>query len=388
MSDNTLKTKTVAALSGLTFFIPSYQRGYRWGEVQVSQLANDLLEAAKAKKPYCLQPLVVRQSAEEKVWRVIDGQQRLTTLWLLLYVLNDEKTPPEWHLRYERHGNGQTLLDILKSKPDEFFMKPDGFFMKQAIKTLRETIDDKKPQLSAYLKSPKGPFFLWYEVEDANEHAVFARLNSGKIPLSNAELIKALLLVKSEDVQLDRKANKWDEIEQWLQNDDFWCFVNPNPTASRFSAARIDFLFELWMRQDPTSDNAGDRKNITDNPEQALRENPSLIYNAVANQGADAVWERVCDLFDTMKEWYDNPRLYHLIGFLMANTVKDEKARFDTLLGLLSKWVQNDESPENEGTSFSKHDFEKDVGERCAEVLFLDSQNRLCPDQWETAGHP
>lgn len=378
MSDNTSSSigeKPVQALSGMTFFIPSYQRGYRWGEVQVRQLAEDLLKAAKAEKPYpyCLQPLVVCWDKDKNHWRVIDGQQRLTTLWLLLDVLGKCH---EWHLRYERHGNGQTLLKIPKSKPD-------GFFKDQAIETLNETIKDKddKKRLSDYLDSDNGPFFLWYEVpkdaDEHEEHKVFARLNSGKIPLSNAELIKALLLVKSEDVQLDRKANKWDEIEQWLQNDDFWCFVNPNPTASRFSAARIDFLFELWMRQDSTLANAEDRKKITDNPEQALRENPSLIYNAVSNQGANAVWERVCDLFDTMKEWYDNPRLYHLIGFLMANTAKDEKARFDTLQELLSKWVQNAKN--------SKHNFEKDVGERCANVLFLDSQDSLCPDQWETA---
>lgn len=65
------------------FFIPSYQRGYRWTSDEVTKLLDDIWESAG--QPYSLQPIVVQQKKDGgSDWALIDGQQRLTTLWLLL----------------------------------------------------------------------------------------------------------------------------------------------------------------------------------------------------------------------------------------------------------------------------------------------------------------
>ena len=79
------------------FYIPSYQRGYRWDEKQVEDLLKDISDFASNSKKgdfYCLQPVVVKSKTWEKNdgsditgWEVIDGQQRLTTLLLLLNFL-------------------------------------------------------------------------------------------------------------------------------------------------------------------------------------------------------------------------------------------------------------------------------------------------------------
>src|SRR5574344_1421535 len=70
-------------LSG-TFFIPAYQRGYRWTPAEVRTLLDDISESAKKKVPrYSLQPVVVKKR-DNGDWELIDGQQRLTTLWLIL----------------------------------------------------------------------------------------------------------------------------------------------------------------------------------------------------------------------------------------------------------------------------------------------------------------
>ncbi len=71
-----LETKFVADIRG-SFYIPSYQRGYRWSETEVVRLLDDIYQ--NGKKNYCLQPVVVRK--KEDRYELIDGQQRLTTLY-------------------------------------------------------------------------------------------------------------------------------------------------------------------------------------------------------------------------------------------------------------------------------------------------------------------
>jgi hypothetical protein len=90
---NDIALKPIAELWGMNFFIPSYQRGYRWTGQQVKDLLDDILEFAQNKNEkefYCLQPLVVKAHTwerDEKTvhgWEVVDGQQRLTTIRVLI----------------------------------------------------------------------------------------------------------------------------------------------------------------------------------------------------------------------------------------------------------------------------------------------------------------
>ena len=80
-----LEERLVGEIKG-EFSVPSYQRGYRWDDSQVNQLLNDIIE--NGNKTYCLQPLVVRKKAEG-VFELIDGQQRLTTIYILLKYIKD-----------------------------------------------------------------------------------------------------------------------------------------------------------------------------------------------------------------------------------------------------------------------------------------------------------
>ena len=82
------------------FCIPSYQRGYRWGKREITALLEDLAEFAEPEckqSTYLLQPIVIRTDkptgvpdgfAEYKI--VVDGQQRLTTLSIILTVLSPD----------------------------------------------------------------------------------------------------------------------------------------------------------------------------------------------------------------------------------------------------------------------------------------------------------
>ncbi|UJH92088.1 DUF262 domain-containing protein [Antarcticibacterium sp. 1MA-6-2] len=95
--DNILELKTISELQEFNFFIPSYQRGYRWSTKEVVELLNDISnftprlieEHSDEKTWYCLQPIVVKKIENGK-YEVIDGQQRLTTIYLILYYLNQD----------------------------------------------------------------------------------------------------------------------------------------------------------------------------------------------------------------------------------------------------------------------------------------------------------
>ena len=93
MAENNIELKSISELLRMNFFIPSYQRGYRWNEQQIKDLLTDIDNFTSKEVPnsqettwYCLQPIVVK--AKDNQWEVIDGQQRLTTIYLILHYLN------------------------------------------------------------------------------------------------------------------------------------------------------------------------------------------------------------------------------------------------------------------------------------------------------------
>ncbi|MBE0515671.1 DUF262 domain-containing protein [Sulfurimonas sp.] len=114
-----------------SFFIPSYQRGYRWTKQQVVELLEDIWEFVNKDKSkdefYCLQPIVVKKDNQK--WDVIDGQQRLTTIYIILKILSDkiESDNKTFSLHYETREKSaeflkEKLLQIDESNIDFFYM--------------------------------------------------------------------------------------------------------------------------------------------------------------------------------------------------------------------------------------------------------------------------
>lgn len=106
-----LDTKLVGNVQGV-FYVPSYQRGYRWGKEEVTRLLEDIY--TNGNKTYCLQPVVVRKDGNR--YELIDGQQRLTTLFILLQYIKREYKPKislKYELIYEtRESSAKYLNDI------------------------------------------------------------------------------------------------------------------------------------------------------------------------------------------------------------------------------------------------------------------------------------
>mgnify|MGYP002622602091 FL=1 len=317
-----LGEKLVGEIEG-EFYVPSYQRGYRWDETQVRQLLNDITE--NGDNAYCLQPLVVRKKADGS-FELIDGQQRLTTIYILMKYIKDIYKPRlkiNYTLSYEtRKGSTDFLNNIDEKKADENI---DYWFMYNTYKTIDEWFkkqeeignDQQAADLFALYFFPKvgngiggNVKFIWYEVQNVNDKdaiALFTRLNIGRIPLTNAELIKALFLCNTKQMENKRQleiALQWDTIERELHDDDFWYFLTKKKAETY--ATRIELLFDFF---------ASDRDNQND-PLSTF-----LYFNEIKKAGKDLsiLWEDLLRYYYRLKEWYKKNALYHRIGYLVAS---------------------------------------------------------------------
>ena len=317
----------------INFNVPAYQRGYRWDMLNVTDLLDDLLEFMQdgsSGKFYCLQPLVVKKIGENQ-YNVIDGQQRLTTIFIILKylanLLKEENGIDEiYTLSYETRKDSKDFLQNIASKAqDESNKNMDYFCMYQAYEAIERWFEEKikekkttkRKMLEIFTNSKDDKYhieFIWYEVEDnEDEVKIFARLNSGKIPLTNAELIKALFLnvrnfpkgcseneIITKQIEISKE---WDEIEYTLQDDEFFKFLTKNNYP-----ARIELLFEILSGVKNTE---LDRYAIYRHFSDMAKEEDDLSH----------MWADIKKIFLTFKFWFKDIEYYHLVGFLVASNI-------------------------------------------------------------------
>lgn len=200
-----IELRKIDELRGLAFRVPTYQRGYRWTWRQVEDLLNDLTDFGKHNTAggnafYCLQPVIVKQRPTGE-WELIDGQQRLTTLYIILHFLNTEvfkEATSLFTLAYDtRPTSADFLQDIDESRKDENI---DFYHICEAKKCIRAWFENQTNRNregsrlhDVIVEQTK---VIWYDILNGPDpHDIFIRINSGKIPLTNAELIKALFRV-------------------------------------------------------------------------------------------------------------------------------------------------------------------------------------------------
>ena len=344
---NTLELKSIAELQDMAFYIPAYQRGYRWTQQQVKDLLKDILEFSGKKgnaSIYCLQPLVIvkRLSDEDSVmkriheakdlnevrhllkeqWEVVDGQQRLTTIRLILEVLQQ---PHFYDIEYETRKNSASFLDgIMNGIPDSNVKENiDYYYIKQAVNCTNNWLKGKDIDRfrNVLLHQVK---FIWYETQENNPKEVFTRLNIGKISWTNAELIKALLLNKSNfpndgysTVRLRQQeiAMEWDVIEYTLQSNEFWLFLN-EPGNER--STRIDFIFDMICQEDMLHCKDDQEIQMNGDLKTFRYFNHYFETQKQKEEAIQTIWEKVKEIFQTLQEWFDDKELYHYIGFLIC----------------------------------------------------------------------
>ncbi len=352
--ESRLKVVSIKDLYGKEFYIPLYQRGYRWKEKQVKRLLEDLLNFYNAyntdelkKISYCLQPIIVKRKSNEPI-EVIDGQQRLITIFLILKELINQNV---YELKFETREDN--LKQYLYQEQQEIQLKDmptiDCYYINEAKKCIHKVFKDKqlKKSIKELIDSNRVKI-LWYEVnEDEISNEIFARVNDGKILLTDAELLKALLLKldkgdeENENSMFEqyKKAYKWDKIENTLEDNEFWFFL-VNKKENENYITRMDLIFKLL-------DTKNKRKNerIFEDFEEEISAN---------GQGKKDIWDNMIQKYEVLQEWYNDLELYNLIGYIIneadVNYIKKIKDLMNSYLNIEpenNKKESNNIEPEN-----------------------------------------
>ena len=345
-----LGLRPITRLLNENFFVPSFQRGYRWKKRQVVNLLDDIWNFRKDSETetkevfYCLQPVVVSKKGLE--WEVIDGQQRLTTIFIILQYLKDGMTffnKRNFSIRYEtRPGSKKHLENLPKTDMSIRAANIDYFHMNVAYNTVSEWFGGKDGTtkinfLTTLLNDDdtgRNVRVIWFDVSDENTSDnfaidIFTRLNIGKIPLTNAELVKALFLQKNNFIENKASlkqiqiASEWDAMEKVLQNNAFWYFIY-NPANPLKYDNRIEYIFDLMKGKTKEDENYFTFYKFFEDFTASKK-------GQYAQADIDGIWLRIKKYFLSFEEWYHNRVFYHLVGFLVdggydINVLKNESA--------------------------------------------------------------
>ena len=383
MANNIVDIKSIGnLLDGKNYFyVPCYQRGYRWNRKQVEELLSDLYsfrkqydrdKTASVGNIYCLQPIIVREIEDTdirslalgdkasddtvKLWELVDGQQRLTSIFILLAFLiskeyhgdvdafkEDYNGAELYSLFYESHPDTCQVLDQLSEGKDIEPTDINSTHICNALKYIDGWFDgkgmdinkrynggdgeSKRKMRNSLLEqlvniSETGPTkVIWYQLsndEDVDPIKEFIRINNGKIPLTDTELTKALFLQKKNFVCNDKVLEQakvslvWEQMENALQRNDFWCFISDKSTDEEDRMGELLKLVFLKSQEKVVEIEQGDIFRYYYNKLDGL---PSeKLQSEIVG-----LWTEIVDTFHTLEDWYETPEIYNYVGFLIQS---------------------------------------------------------------------
>lgn len=389
--------RPISALGDKSFVVKNYQRGYKWTDKQILELLNDVNDHKENNGRYCLQPVIVKEDGNGLI-ELIDGQQRVTSLYLILYYLTKEKF---YGISYETRPATKEFLDNKLEELNESVINEvswldfiiqydeydnvDIYHIYEVYSHIHNWFHNRESVEEQVLYKLKNIVnVIWYDIESSsNSHLeldsqqVFLNLNAGKISLTSSELIKALFILEAQNkhskeiakLKATELATDWDMIETKLHDNLFWFFICDNKRYS-LASTRIDFLIDLVNKR-------------------PLKEDDDLfsyrIYEEKFKGDQDLDWKSIKKTYNKLVEWFDNKEVYHLVGFLIVSEIARLSKILDISLGctkadfkvklveLIRKRFSQTSKIEN--TKIKKYhleylDYEK-YGKECQRVLLL-----------------
>ncbi|MEI0558898.1 MULTISPECIES: DUF262 domain-containing protein [Brachyspira] len=362
------------------FIIPNYQRGYKWSQDNINVLLYDINSIYENdKKEHCLHNLTVIKNKKNNAEyiEVIDGQQRLTTIFLIFNYLKYKYNglninyTLDYQIRWEtKHFLDNKLNDVIKKITKEeyeeskelferikntkitngnyesTYNKQDIYFICNALFSIDKWFNDN-PNNNIIKNCDK---IYFYEHDLTNRQikgeTIFANLNSGKIDLTDIELIKADLiinisnqkLINNNDVLINEIRSNigrlWDEMEIWLSEDKVWFWIT-NGNNSKNYINKLHILFELLLGE-----------------EKDKKEDMYDIYKKqLKKMSYEDILEKIKYYYYTIKNWYYDNDFYHLVGIAIGIGIKlkdiIELSKYKTKNKFIEKLIEDIKSKIN-----------------------------------------
>ncbi|MEI0702838.1 DUF262 domain-containing protein [Brachyspira intermedia] len=362
------------------FIIPNYQRGYKWSQDNINVLLYDINSIYENdKKEHCLHNLIVIKNKKNNAEyiEVIDGQQRLTTIFLIFNYLKYKYNglninyTLDYQIRWEtKHFLDNKLNDVIKKITKEeyeeskelferikntkitngnyesTYNKQDIYFICNALFSIDKWFNDN-PNNNIIKNCDK---IYFYEHDLTNRQikgeTIFANLNSGKIDLTDIELIKADLiinisnqkLINNNDVLINEIRSNigrlWDEMEIWLSEDKVWFWIT-NGNNSKNYINKLHILFELLLGE-----------------EKDKKEDMYDIYKKqLKKMSYEDILEKIKYYYYTIKNWYYDNDFYHLVGIAIGIGIKlkdiIELSKYKTKNKFIEKLIEDIKSKIN-----------------------------------------
>ncbi|WP_262152216.1 DUF262 domain-containing protein [Chryseobacterium foetidum] len=324
------------------YHIASYQRGYKWGfdengavSILLSDLKSAFVKSLDSNKPidYYLQYITLKKIDGTNYLEVIDGQQRLTTLSIMLSVLSyltDVENIAKDRLDYAVRSNffknyiyQNDKIELLLACEwdrntgltidDEYFNNQDTYYIFGALKKCHsffsEFDEDEQKRFYSFLLNQVQ--IIVNVVEHVSSEKVFSNLNSNKIPLTEAELIKALFITKQARTTTDLQkksfreiqeqrlilGRRWDEIENW---------VNDKMIRSFYFGSFNDPMFGFLSLV------AKNIEDITFKEQTSHHE----LFNFFNHQNIAIIQKELYNTFWILKDWIKDPIIHNRLGYL------------------------------------------------------------------------
>lgn len=331
-----------------TYTIPSYQRGYKWNRDDVFKLLYDLKNfepnhASNSQSFYCLQNITIVPLSDGTGWNVVDGQQRLTTLYILLSYLhkfNDDQSLSFFSspscLSYNVRTDTGTFLEkwIFTGKvwgdkeivPNSAKRK-DQWYILDVAKGIKDwfKIEGNSLLISTITENLK---LIVNELASTtvSEEEIFAGLNGGKVDLDGADLVRAVLITRSAKEKYNgeladkvkefrmRIAMELDELNLWWAQKEQISFFQQFLPSNRLKTSifkhnsyPIGLLYKLYFLI-----------HSEENEEFGIEffEN-GRNFNGKTGDDHWELYESLMLLHKTLQKWFSDSILYHWIGFLI-----------------------------------------------------------------------
>ena len=336
-----------AIKNGKQYVVPSYQRGYKWNRNNVFKLLDDLKSFEKSNSDrshsfYCIQNITIVPLEDKSGWNVVDGQQRLTTIFILISYLR--KFHPDSSLSF--FSNPDCLKYDVRTETGEYLQETvfTGFVWDKEI-----VQDNAESKDQWYILDVAKGIKDWFEIEGnslqtktiterlklivnnmenlaVSEEEIFAGLNGGKVDLDGADLVRAVLITRSAKEKYNRSlaekvkgfrmriALELDEMNLWWAQEEqktyFEQFLPINKLkVSNFKHASypIGLLYKLYFLI---------YSNKDENFGIEFFEN-GRNFNSKKDDDHWELYESLIHLHHTLEMWFTDPLLYHWIGYLI-----------------------------------------------------------------------